>query len=236
MLLKYSSIFLFLSLIVPTALSAQVTVTGPTCVIPGTVYQYLIAGPWDSTSTLQVCLIGGQTADSSQTCTSSGQPRASVLVTWNAPGSGVIQITSTKGNTSLTINVTDTLNPGKIDSASKSQSIVFNGVPATITGSAATGGSCSPAYRYQWQQSIDMLGWQDVDSATGQNLTLTQPLQMTIFVRRKVTETTSGTVQYSDAAVIDVGAPPPGTTRISAPTNVFPELAVARQTPNLKLL
>ena len=129
---RYSSMIWGLIILLPAIGFGQVTVTGPTCVIPGAVYQYLIAGPWDSSSMLQVCMTGGLTADSGQSCTSNGQPRASVLVTWDSTGIMTLQVTSSQGNSSITVTVTKPLFGGTIDSASQSQSMPYDSVPGTV--------------------------------------------------------------------------------------------------------
>jgi hypothetical protein len=233
---RYTQKLFALLMLVPSIGFSQVTVTGQTCAIPGTVYQYLVSGPWDSASTMQVCLTGGLTADSGQTCTSNGQPRASVLVTWDSAGSMTLQVTSSNGNSTITVTVTNPLSGGMIDSVTGSQSVGYDSVPATINCSPSTGGSCSPSYSYQWQQSNDMLMWQNISGATTLNLTLSQGLQQTVFVRRQVTETSSGTIAYSNVGVIDVGAPPPGTSAIPASKKTQVDFAYIRPIANLKLL
>jgi hypothetical protein len=222
----------------PLAAFSQVTVTGPTCVIPGTVYQYLISGPWDSASTMQVCLTGGVIAGTSMTCTPNGQPQSAVLVTWNAGSTVSLQITSSKGNGTLSVALTDTLGGGTIAPTTKSQRILFNALPTVISCSPATGGSCSPTYTYQWQQSYNILIWTDIPGATSQNLLLAQPLKQTIFVRRQVTETGSGTISYSDAALVDVGAPAPAAVSKNTKSkwnDKTMDMAYGKITPTLKL-
>ncbi len=59
---------------------AQVSISGPVCVLPGTNYQYYIHGSWDSAATMQVCVTGGRITDSTATsgCTVHGAPLGSV--------------------------------------------------------------------------------------------------------------------------------------------------------------
>src|ERR1700744_1411276 len=112
---KYLSI-LFLSLPCTLPAISQVTISGPTCVVAGTVYQYTFSGSWDTTSTMQVCLTSGKIADSSasNSCTITGAPLATVLVVWNdsASGTGTVSLTSSIGNTTMTVNLTKPLVPG----------------------------------------------------------------------------------------------------------------------------
>ena len=91
-MMKTIKIFFLISIVflLPRIGTSQVSITGPTCVVPGVIYQYQIQGNWDSTSTMQVCLSGGVIADSTDTniCTpAGGAPLSSVLVIWNG-GSG----------------------------------------------------------------------------------------------------------------------------------------------------
>ena len=188
---------------------SQVTVSGPTCVIPGTIYQYVITGPWDSLSTMQVCLTGGQLADSSGSCTPTGQPLSFIRVTWNAGSSGSLQVQSSKGNSTIAVTLSDTLTGGSILVAAKTQRIAYLATPALVSCPPSTGGACSPQYNYQWQQSLDQVEWSDIPAATTQNLILAQAVKQTLFVRRKVTETGSNTIAFSNIALVDVGAPAP---------------------------
>ena len=186
---------------------SQVTISGPTCVVAGTVYQYRISGPWDSLSTMQVCIGSGIIADSSAaSCTVTGPPLAAVLVLWNdsATSTGTISLSSSIGNATLSVNFTESLIPGSIDSISQMQILAADSIPASINCSMDTGGSCSPTYSYQWQQSSDAVSWTDIAGANAQNLSFSAGLSQTTFFRRKVTETVSGTIGYSNVAVVSI--------------------------------
>jgi hypothetical protein len=192
---------------------SQPTITGPTCVVPGTVYHYRISGSWKASSTMQVCISGGtlKSKDTSlHNCTPlGGAPLSSVLVIWNSSGPASLRVTSGLGNSSLNIVITAPLTPGSIDSASKIQAIVYDSIPTAIACSSESGGSCSPNYIDQWQQSLDMVAWVDIPGATSRNLSTIPRLTQSTFFRRKVTEKSSGTVAYSDVAFVDVGPPAP---------------------------
>jgi hypothetical protein len=204
-LLKYL-VFPWLAMAMALSADSQVTISGPTCVVAGTVYQYTITGKWDSLSTMQVCLSSGAIADSAWTsnCTVTSAPLAAVLVIWNdsASNTGTISLTSSIGNATLTVNFAEPLIPGSIDSTSQTQLVATDSIPLQINCSLDTGGSCSPAYYYQWQQSPDMGSWTDMPGANAQNLSFGSPIAQTYFFRRKVTETVSGTIGYSNAAVV----------------------------------
>lgn len=190
--------------------TAQVSVSGPTCVVPGIVYQYNIKTGGDSSTVIKVCLAGGIASDSAgSTCISRKGPFTIITVKWLKPGAASLSVTSSKGNSTNNISVTSQLCAGSINSTVQFQTIKFDSIPQTISCSVDTGGSCSPSYTYQWQQSFDMLGWTNLSGANAQNLTITTGLKQTTFYRRKVMETTSGSISYSNVATIDVIVPVP---------------------------
>ncbi len=203
---KINFLVVILSMIVVSGYS-QVTITGPTCVIPGVIYQYKIQGNWSKNSNMQVCLSNGVIADSTATsnCTpQSGAPLGTVLVIWNHGSNGSLQLKSTAGSTSLSVNITSLLFPGSIDTTVSRQTIGTHSIPSLIKCSVATGGSCSPVYSYQWQQSIDMVDWSDIKGANAQNLNFSSVITQSSFFRRKTTEGASSTISYSNAAFVDV--------------------------------
>jgi len=191
-------------LAIQCTLLGQVSVTGPVCVIPGTVYLYNINANWDSSSTMQICIHGGILVDSggNDTCSHGGSLLIATQVIWNDLSSAYISVSSSKGNASLNVTITDPLRPGSIVDSCKTQTIAFNTSPLTIYCAPDTGGSCSPAYEFQWQQSSDAIVWLDVDGAITQNLHITDLLSNTIYYRRKVKETSSGSIGYSDVATV----------------------------------
>ena len=189
---------------------SQVAITGPTCVIQGTTYQYSISGNLDSSSTMHVCINGCIIADTSikGSCSEDGPPLSAVQVVWSNGKKGSLTISSSKGNASISVNVTSSLTPGFIDSASAKQDLYDTlGVPETIDCSKGTGGSCSPSYSYQWQRSRDAMTWEDIAGATGKDLSFSQPAKHTFYYRRMITEDNSNTIGYSNMAVVNVIVP-----------------------------
>ena len=195
---------------------SQVTISGPPCAIAGSQYEYTINGTGDSASTMQVCINNGLIHDAGgdNTCSSSGKPVNVILVMWNDSASdiGSISVTSTSGNASFNVNFTQPLLPGLIDTASKTQLINYHTQPNIISCLPDSGGSCSPAYNYQWQQSLDQVNWQDITAAISNNLVIDSPLIQSTYYRRKVTETVSGSIGYSDAASVFVIVMPDSTS------------------------
>jgi hypothetical protein len=61
-----------------------------------------------------------------------------------------------------------------------------------------------PSYSYQWQQSTDNVNFSDISGQTSLSLTFSAPLTITTYYRRKVTETVSGSVAYSNSATVTV--------------------------------
>jgi len=183
---------------------SQVTVTGPTCVTPGTVYQYIISAPWDSASILRICLSGGKIAGTTDTCTANATPIPFVQVIWDSAGSGRLNLSSSAGSTQLAVNIVLPLTGGAIVDSCRKITIGYDSIPPLISCSASSGGNCRPVYVYQWQLSLDNINWSDIDNATGAQLAITNGLQKTSYCRRRVTESNSSSIAYSDAACIIV--------------------------------
>jgi hypothetical protein len=180
----------------------QIVLSGPTCVVPNTVYQYTFSGKLDSSATLQVCLTGGVLADTPIACSFLSKGISFFRVIWNAGTAGSIHLKSNLGNASMAVAITYPLTGGSVSSL-KTQSINFNSLPGDINCQPATGGSCSPIFAYQWQESLDIVSWKDITGATNQNLNFTSSRKLTVFFRRKVTEKNSGSIAYSDVATVD---------------------------------
>jgi hypothetical protein len=199
-------LFFFPASLTVSAYSQSVSVSGPDCVISGPIYLYTISGQWQSGSTVRVCVTGGILADSGGTCIGGAGILSFVRVSWDSGGqtSGTIAVSSSLGDTTLVIQITTPLSGGQVDSSEASQSIDTLTVPSTIGVPLATGGGCQPTYVYQWQQSTDMVSWLDIAGANAQNLSFTSALAQTTFFRRKVIETVSGTIGYSNEAVVIV--------------------------------
>jgi hypothetical protein len=196
----------YIGLFMCSRVSAQLNITGPTCVLPGVVYSYQVHGAWTAKSTMQVCVAGGVMAGKDTTlgnCTpAAGAPLGSVLVKWSTKGSASLKVTSGTGSSTLNVSVTGPLVCGKISDSSKTQIIGIDSLPAPITCSADVDGNCSPAYVNQWQQSLDNVSWKDIPGAISQNLSFNNPLTQTFFYRRKTIERGSSAVGYSDVAVV----------------------------------
>src|SRR6266542_2548288 len=212
----YSTLlFLLLFLIQKNNLYAQITgiTSTSSCGVVGYTYTYSIAGTMDN-NTMFWCVSGGggiivqafgNSLSFSGNCVS-GMGIGQIVVKWTVAGTGLISITSSNGSPSKSVPIVNPLNPGSITS-NKTQTISYNTAPANINCSAASGGDCAPSFSYQWQQSINSVDWTDVANKTSQNFSTTALLIQTTYYRRKVTETQSNTVDYSDVATVNVSPP-----------------------------
>jgi hypothetical protein len=193
----------------PRAAFSQVTVTGPTCVIPGFVYLYDISGKWVPGSTVNVCVTGGILVDSGTSCAGGSSVLSFVRVSWDSAGQGSLAVSSSLGNTSLSVSITKPLTGGQIDSLPANQSLDTATTPVTLTCSASAGGGCQPAYSYQWQQSVDKVTWRNIPGATTAHFPFTGPLAQISYYRRVVTDNSSNTLAYSNVATVFVNTPMP---------------------------
>lgn len=198
--MRHATLLMVTLFTISFSLCAQVSITGPRCAIAGTTYQYNITGI-DSATNIQVCVFGGMIEGTGSSCTS-GSP-GQVKVVWDSTvASSNISVTSSSGNSSFTIVMTPPLNGGLIKSGYTTQVVDSGSVPQSISCVDASGGDCHPVYVYQWQQSENTIVWHDIENKTGQNLEFQSPAIVPAFYRRKVTESKSGTIKYSDAAAV----------------------------------
>lgn len=181
---------------------AQVSISGPACVTKGTTYMYPIQGKWDASASVKICVTGGILTDYGTTCTS-GTQFSYAKIDWNKDAvKGEINITSKAGNASLAVNIISPLNAGSIDTLVKVQTIDSLKVPAAIHCNAAKGGSCSPSFIYQWQQSSNDMDWKNIEGGSLQDLVFKSAVKQNMFYRRQVIEKISGTINYSDDVMI----------------------------------
>jgi hypothetical protein len=203
-------IFFMAAMLTSQFIFSQPTINGPVCVLPGVTYQYSFSNTGSLTDiNMRVCVSGGSIVNRDQVrigdCVESQVALSNVLVIWNDTTAGSVAITAITGNNTVNISLTSVLQPGNLDSLAKIQTFTdTTTIPSTINCSPAIGGSCSPNYSYQWQQSGDMLVWTDVEGSVGESLSFEISVKQTTYYRRKITETGSGTIGYSDIAAINV--------------------------------
>ena len=181
---------------------AQVDIKGPACIVPGVEYQYNFYGKWQKGASVDICIVGGIFTESTDTCITVKDSN-SVLVIWNeSAGEEKLSVSSSGETGYLTVTATQNLQGGLVDQNVKSQQKRENELPDQITCASATGGSCNPSYSYQWEQSADNLHWEEIEGATSQHLSFEKTLNNTVFLRRKVIDKSSGSVAYSDVAIV----------------------------------
>mgnify|MGYP001548070921 FL=1 len=171
-------VFLFLLgsaelLLTNTSLAQTQSISGTTCVANMTQYRYMagiISGSltWTVSGGYISSVSGSQGAFEGSI---TGNPQGAVYVTWTSAAQvHWVRVASSSGTPTLNIVITSSLTPGTITSG-KTQTINYNTAPAAINCSAATGGTCTPTYNYQWQNSTDNVNYTNITNATGQNYT-----------------------------------------------------------------
>jgi hypothetical protein len=201
-------IFLYIAILILTGYCGdtfcQVKISGPECVIPGTEYQYDLYATSSKIDSIDLCVDGGYLTANRNTCYS-GVAVNSIRITWNdSITKGQISITTSRGKVSLNVRPTKPLQGGKVDTLLAIQALAPSVIPNAIICTAAKGGSCSPSYAYQWEQSDDNLHWTEVDSAIDPNFTFSAAPAHTVFLRRRILEQASNTIAYSNVAIIVV--------------------------------
>ena len=162
-------------------------------------YQYNISG--NIPVGTKLCISGGKLSNSS-TCANELSV-GFVKIVWSGT-SGSITLTSDSGSLSKAVRITLPLQPGDIETNGKKQFIKYNNSPSLISCTMPTGGGCGASYSFQWERSLDNLDWENIIGATGQNLSSVTTLTETYFYRRKTVESISGSIMYSNSAVVYV--------------------------------
>jgi hypothetical protein len=179
----------------------QISINGSRCVIPGITYEYSVNGRRDSLTSMSICITGGKLKDGTA-CSPAGVITNFVFVVWDSAGNHQLNVTSSAGNSTLSVNVTKELNGGHLNETDRFQFYDKNKVSHLFRCQEASGGSCSASNLYQWQQSDDGIKWTFVERGSDKNLKFSRKITASIFFRRKVTEMHSNTVAYSDIAML----------------------------------
>ena len=195
---------LFLVFFISNGAFAQLNISGSSCVMRGVIYEYWIKGLKEKTDMFKICVSGGVLAGSDNSCT--GDTILSMVrVIWSddiSVTSGRITIAS--GITTKTINTTlfSTLEGGIIDSSLSLQRIDTAMLPVAIKCVVAREGMCNAKYTYQWESSPDAIKWVAINGANYSKLEFATGLIQTTYYRRKVMEHGTGSVAYSNTAVV----------------------------------
>ncbi len=178
----------------------SLTIEGPSCVRNGVEYQYIIKGNGDN-QPVQVCIKGGVLAHTKQTCTGDSL-LTEVRVEWTDSISGELSLQSAAGKAGKTVSIAKELNPGSIDREATVRIFKAGTKPADIIYTFASGGGCNPVYEYQWQQSTDNLKWTDIDNTNKQRFSFQAAAGQSFYYRRKVTDTSSGNIAYTEPVAL----------------------------------
>ncbi|MCU7551148.1 hypothetical protein OCK74_18655 [Chitinophagaceae bacterium LB-8] len=182
---------------------AQVTISGAECVLTGMVYQYDIKGDWKENDKINICVEGGVLVETNTTCVEK-QTVSSIRLQWSAGrNTGKVTVSSQAGTADLGVNIAPGFKPGFIETADK-QILTVRKIPASLSCTQASGGNCSPSFSYQWEESLNKVHWKEIIGATEPNLSFAAPLKQTTFFRRKVVESKSQTIGYTNEITVFV--------------------------------
>ncbi|MFT3704797.1 MAG: hypothetical protein QM802_20700 [Agriterribacter sp.] len=189
--------------------NCQITISGPSCVVPNIIYQYDInVSEQDTSKTMTICVTGGKIIDTSSvdSCVTYTSLKPFVKIAWNSGESHFLRVSDSTAGNILYTDLTSDLKSGQIDTTLLFQEVNSSAIPSTLSCSDDSGGSCAPVYNYHWEQSDDGLTWHDIETGSGssKNLVFSAPLLQTTYFRREVSETHSNTVAYSQMAVISI--------------------------------
>ena len=183
--------------------NAQVSVSGPQCIIPGNPCQYIITGNWISDSWMKLCVRGGK-LEGGQQCNVSGKIMNTILITWSDTSYHRLELTSSLGNVNLELKSTSELKGGEINESDKIKICNSAVTNYTFRCAPSKGGSCDPRYSYQWQRSENGLNWSTISGASKKDLKFTGTVKVNTYFRRVTTESGSNTIAYSDHALLAV--------------------------------
>lgn len=206
---------LFLALLLPVLLqpiagyAQPYSITGNTCVMPGSwIGPYTInGGPWSSTD--KWCVTGGATlGGTTNSCIANGGA-PSVGVTWGSSGTATLSYyhpgTATTPVATLTVTIQDggSLSPGAF--------MVPTGMSTTIsiTGPPATG--CGGSYNFSWIMGTSTATATSIGGNT-QNLTITNTWNSSMEIWRVTNSSNMQGVAYSNPVAVVCQTPfTPGT-------------------------
>lgn len=197
---KFRSITILLALLGllgPVVAFSQLSITGPTCVAPGSQNTYTISGNWSSSNTMDWVVQGGTIVGSY-----TGTPLPHVTVQFSQGGYVSVNMTlngQQVGSASLNVTTSTALAINTPQPAS--QTIVY-GTNPTITESGANGGTCGTTYEYQWQYSYDQSTWNNVVGSTGTSLNYTAGITATTYFRCEVTDPLGNTTVASSPVTV----------------------------------
>jgi hypothetical protein len=198
------TVFVFSALFLAQAQENN-TVNGPQCVLPGLVYQYNVKAVTKENEKVKLCIENGILLTGNSACIEAIS-LPFVRVQWQeGKTAGKITVSSQAGKAELAVNISAPLNPGTIGTTDR-QTVNFNTAAPSLSCTPASGGNCSPSFTYQWERSPDKVQWIAIAAGTTSNLSISARLDRTTYFRRKVIETRSQAVGYSNEITVFVSA------------------------------
>lgn len=189
------------------SLKAQVQLKGATCILPGVAYQYEMSAPCKSEESIRVCIEGGLIMVTSDSCYVGKWPPYIRVVWFENAKKYSIAIVNSACSEYFPINVMKELKGGQISSDNKLQPVTKLELARTIVCTEASGGSCDNQFKYQWEISDDNLHWVEIRGADSKDFIIKETYKQSTFLRRKVIETVSNSIAYSDVAIIAITNP-----------------------------
>lgn len=183
--------------------AAQLSISGPQCIIPGRSGQYIVSGNWGPDSWMKLCVRGGR-LENGQQCYVSGAMMNTFFITWVDTSSYRLELSSSLGNITLELKSTTELGGGAMNEDDRIKICDSAVTDYTFRCASATGGSCNPVYTYQWQRSENGLNWTNIAGANMQDLIFNGTVLVNTYFRRVTTESGSNTIAYSDQALLAV--------------------------------
>lgn len=181
---------------------AQLSITGPQCVVTGTEYQYNVNGSISSVTSIQWCITGGKIIGSDNACFSGSV--SSIRVIWQDSVSGNLKISALGSNATIKVAVTKGFKAGNISSNNLIQDIKKNVIPDAIFCAEPVGGSCKPRYEFQWEESGNGMSWKRIAGANAPELRFSSKPKESMYYRRRVVEIVSNTEDISNVAMVIV--------------------------------
>lgn len=187
--MRLLKIFLYtwLPLLLALSAAAQVTITGPTCVMQATTVTYTVTGVTNPAQTGWG--VGG---------TNMGGTSNTINILWGQVGQGSVNViipgTSTAAILNVTVAAYGTVGGGTITSPVTNLS--YGDAPGAISStslalSGSTGACAALAFSYQWQQSFDNVNFTDVAGATDPNKYIPELIFRNTYVRRAAIASTA---------------------------------------------
>ncbi len=207
------SIFLVVLISASVIARAQVSISGPTCVVAGGTagYQYTLSGSFNQNTSIQWCVTGGIIVQNGQTCRTGtfGSIGASVRIVWT-PGQSTYRVNAVTGRGNAQRNVTvvsiaQTATPA-------SQNVAYNG-SFTITGGGPSSTACTPTYTYSWEYATAAAGPFTALTGNTKDYTSTATFIGTRYYRRR-TNFNSTDVLYTPIVSVTIQSLQPGSLSV----------------------